>query len=82
MNDLMNACSKDVLTGERMVSLIVFVNPPLVLSKYLQSLVEVLHAVRLVVLQEEDARYLTHNTTDFILIHLISRFNSTYQRHP
>lgn len=65
INDLINACSKDVLTGERMVSLIVFVNPPLVLSEYLQSLVEVLHAVRLVVLQEEDAWYLTRNTDLF-----------------
>lgn len=51
----MNACSKDVLTGERMVPLIVFVNRPLVLSEYLQSLVEVLHAVSLVVLQEEES---------------------------
>lgn len=64
-----------------MVSLIVFVNPPPVLSEYLQSLVEVLHAVRLVVLQDEDAWYLTQNT-DFILIHVINRFYSAYQRHP
>lgn len=41
---------KDVLTGERVVSFIVFVNPPLVFSEYLQPVVELLLAVGSVIL--------------------------------
>lgn len=43
-----------VPTCERVISLIVFVNPPLVLSEYLESLIELLQAVRFVVLYMEE----------------------------
>lgn len=39
-------------TCERVISFIVFVDPPLVLSEYLESLIVLLHAVQLVVLKD------------------------------
>lgn len=44
-----------VPTCEGVISLIVFVNPPPVLSEYLESLIELLHAVHFVVLLMEEA---------------------------
>lgn len=60
---------KGVLTCERMIPLVVFVNSFLVLCKYLQSVVVLLHVVGLVVLQEEE-QYITvtaggHSCCDF-----------------
>ena len=42
--------TKDVLTGERVVSFVMFINPPPVFSEYMQPLVELLHAVDFVIL--------------------------------
>lgn len=50
INDFIKASYRDILTAKRVVSLIVFVNPPLVFSEYLESLVELLPAVHFVVL--------------------------------
>lgn len=45
---------KAVLTGERVVSCIVFVDPPLVLDESLEPLTELLFVVHLFVLHREE----------------------------
>lgn len=58
--------AKCVLTCERMVSFIVVVNPLLMSCEYLESLVVLLHVVKLVVLH-------TGGNTDSLLLQVHSR---------
>lgn len=49
---------KVVLTGERVISRIVFVDPPLVLDENLEPLTELLFVVHFFVLHREEMAYI------------------------